>query len=39
MSEQPLDQETAAELIRIFRAYYQTYEESTLKVFPEIPMS
>ncbi|MEB8401043.1 HAD family hydrolase [Enterococcus casseliflavus] len=36
MSEQPLDQETAAELIRIFRAYYQTYEESTLKVFPEI---
>ena len=37
MSEQPLDQETAAELIRIFRAYYQTYEESTLKVFPEIP--
>jgi len=37
MSEQPLDQETATELIRIFRAYYQTYEESTLKVFPEIP--
>ena len=37
MSEQPLDQETAAELIRIFRAYYQTYEESTLKVFQEIP--
>jgi len=37
MSEQPLDQETAAELIRIFRAYYQTYEESTLKVFPVIP--
>lgn len=37
MSEQPLDQETVAELIRIFRAYYQTYEESTLKVFPEIP--
>ena len=37
MSEQPLDQETAAELIRIFRAYYQTYEESTLKVFSEIP--
>ena len=37
MSEQPLDQETAAELIRIFRAYYQTYESSTLKVFPEIP--
>jgi len=37
MSEQPLDQETAAELIRIFRAYYQTFEESTLKVFPEIP--
>ncbi len=37
MSEQPLDQETAAELIRIFRAYYQIYEESTLKVFPEIP--
>ena len=26
MSEQPLDQETATELIRIFRAYYQTYE-------------
>lgn len=37
MSEQPLDQETATELIRIFRAYYQTYEKSTLKVFPEIP--
>ncbi|MEB6148673.1 HAD family hydrolase [Enterococcus casseliflavus] len=37
MSEQPLDQETVTELIRIFRAYYQTYEESTLKVFPEIP--
>ncbi|MFW8619120.1 HAD family hydrolase [Enterococcus innesii] len=37
MSEQPLDQEIAAELIRIFRAYYQIYEESTLKVFPEIP--
>jgi len=37
MSEQPLDQETAAELIRIFRAYYQTYEDSTWKVFPEIP--
>ena len=37
MSEQPLDQETATELIRIFRAYYQTYEERTLKVFPEIP--
>jgi len=37
MSEQPLDQETATELIRIFRAYYQTYEESTLKVFQEIP--
>ncbi|AMG49837.1 hypothetical protein IGI89_000320 [Enterococcus sp. AZ141] len=37
MSEQPLDQETATELIRIFRTYYQTYEESTLNVFPEIP--
>ncbi|MCO5496158.1 HAD family hydrolase [Enterococcus innesii] len=37
MSEQPLDQEIAAELIRIFRTYYQTYEESTLTVFPEIP--
>lgn len=37
MSEQPLDQETATELIRIFRVYYQTFEESTLKVFPEIP--
>jgi len=37
MSEQPLDQETATELIRVFRTYYQTYEESTLNVFPEIP--
>ena len=37
MSEQPLDQETATELFRVFRTYYQTYEESTLNVFPEIP--